>query len=284
MPVKKPPRVPEFRLHKATGQGYVVLNGQAVYLGRWDRPETEQRYHLLIATWLAAGGKRPPEPCLTARLSCVRVANVRAHGQETADGPVDGFQEDGVVAQAAGAVRARPDVGRGVLCPPARVDGCVPLPAGQDRQAGKPRVRAEAPQRRAISRESTPARAYGRIGRPVFLHRCTRSTAARGNGRIGWPTCLGRCRRSLDRCTRSIPARGNGCTGPPLSALARDRSRRRPASLFQPLTVPDAGPARGQGQSIRPWAAAQPEKKLPHRRRVPRFRRVRPPGLAEGLR
>ena len=107
MPVKKPPRVPEFRLHKATGQGYVVLNGQAVYLGRWDRPETEQRYHLLIATWLAAGGKRPPEPFLTGRLSCVRVANVRAHGQETADGPVDGFPEDGVVAQAAGAVAGR---------------------------------------------------------------------------------------------------------------------------------------------------------------------------------
>jgi integrase len=53
MPVEKPARVPKLRTHKATGQGYVVLNGQAVYLGRADKPETERRYHQVIAEWLA---------------------------------------------------------------------------------------------------------------------------------------------------------------------------------------------------------------------------------------
>ncbi len=53
MPVKKPPRIPKLRTHKATGQGYVVLNGQAIYLGRASLPETERRYHQVIAEWLA---------------------------------------------------------------------------------------------------------------------------------------------------------------------------------------------------------------------------------------
>lgn len=53
MPVEKPPRILKLRTHKATGQGYVVLNGQAIYLGRAGLPETERRYHQVIAEWLA---------------------------------------------------------------------------------------------------------------------------------------------------------------------------------------------------------------------------------------
>jgi hypothetical protein len=44
MPVKKPPRVSKLRTHRATGQGYVVLNGRAIYPGRCDKPEA-QRHH-----------------------------------------------------------------------------------------------------------------------------------------------------------------------------------------------------------------------------------------------
>ncbi|GJQ27115.1 MAG: hypothetical protein HBSAPP02_21470 [Phycisphaerae bacterium] len=55
MPVEKPPRVPKLRTHKATGQGYVVLNGRAIYLGRTGLLVTERRYHQVIAEWLAAG-------------------------------------------------------------------------------------------------------------------------------------------------------------------------------------------------------------------------------------
>lgn len=58
---RKPARVPKYRVHKASGQGYVVLNGKAVYLGRHDTPEARRRYHQVIAEWLAAGRQSPAE-------------------------------------------------------------------------------------------------------------------------------------------------------------------------------------------------------------------------------
>ena len=55
-------RVPSLRLHKASGQAYVVLSGKAIYCGKPDDPGTEQRYHQAIAEWLAAGRQLPAEP------------------------------------------------------------------------------------------------------------------------------------------------------------------------------------------------------------------------------
>ncbi|MBK9120408.1 MAG: hypothetical protein IPM18_12520 [Phycisphaerales bacterium] len=55
------PRVPKYRLHKASGQGYVVLNGQARYFGRADDPASE-RYHQVVAAWLAAGRQAAAAP------------------------------------------------------------------------------------------------------------------------------------------------------------------------------------------------------------------------------
>ena len=46
-------RVPKLRHHKASGQGYVQLNGRFVYLGHYEDPETPEAYHRLIAEWLA---------------------------------------------------------------------------------------------------------------------------------------------------------------------------------------------------------------------------------------
>jgi len=54
--IVKPNVVPPFRVHKATGQGYVNLNGRRVYLGRADTPEAKQRYARVIAEWTANGG------------------------------------------------------------------------------------------------------------------------------------------------------------------------------------------------------------------------------------
>ena len=48
-------RVPSLRLHKASGQNYVVLSGKAVYCGKPGDPATEQRYHKAVAAWLAQG-------------------------------------------------------------------------------------------------------------------------------------------------------------------------------------------------------------------------------------
>jgi len=50
------------RLHKASGQAYVVLSGKAIYCGKPDDPATEQRYHRALAEWMAAGRQLPADP------------------------------------------------------------------------------------------------------------------------------------------------------------------------------------------------------------------------------
>jgi len=55
-------RVPSLRLHKASGQAYVVLSGKAIYCGKPDDPATEQRYHKALAEWMAAGRQLPADP------------------------------------------------------------------------------------------------------------------------------------------------------------------------------------------------------------------------------
>jgi len=55
-------RLPKFRIHKATGQAYVELSGRRFYLGRHDSPKAQQRYHTLIAEWLANGRQLRLDP------------------------------------------------------------------------------------------------------------------------------------------------------------------------------------------------------------------------------
>ena len=52
-------RVPSLRHHKASGQGYVVLNGKAVYLGKHGEEATQQKYHQVISEWMTAGRQLP---------------------------------------------------------------------------------------------------------------------------------------------------------------------------------------------------------------------------------
>lgn len=59
---KRVPRTPSFRLHKATSQGFVEFDGRRIYLGRADRPETRERYHRLVAEWIANGRQLPVDP------------------------------------------------------------------------------------------------------------------------------------------------------------------------------------------------------------------------------
>ena len=58
-PAVSPRPTPSLRRHKATGQGFVQLNGRTLCLGRYDLPATREKYHRLIAEW-EAGGRRPP--------------------------------------------------------------------------------------------------------------------------------------------------------------------------------------------------------------------------------
>lgn len=49
------------RLHKPTGQGFVEIAGKRIYLGRFDLPETHERYHRFMAEYHAGGGQPPPD-------------------------------------------------------------------------------------------------------------------------------------------------------------------------------------------------------------------------------
>lgn len=82
-----PRKTPSLRLHKATGQGYVELNGRRIYLGKYELPETEERYHATISEWLANGRKLPVEAAVesVARAQfvsdpAVGAASIRAYG------------------------------------------------------------------------------------------------------------------------------------------------------------------------------------------------------------
>ena len=44
-----PRKVPSYRLHKASGQAVVVLNGTSIYLGPFDSPESRARYDRVVA-------------------------------------------------------------------------------------------------------------------------------------------------------------------------------------------------------------------------------------------
>jgi len=59
MPAKHFRKAPKLPHHKATGQGYVVFNGRAIRLGRFDGRVSRWRYHRLVAEWLTAG-QHPP--------------------------------------------------------------------------------------------------------------------------------------------------------------------------------------------------------------------------------
>ena len=59
---QKSSRTPTFRPHKGSNQGYVELNGRRFYLGRFDNPATKQRYHAVIAEWIAGGKQMPVSP------------------------------------------------------------------------------------------------------------------------------------------------------------------------------------------------------------------------------
>src|ERR1700738_4903603 len=48
-------RVPSYRLHRASGQAVVTLNGRDHYLGRHDTPESRLAYERLVAEWLGSG-------------------------------------------------------------------------------------------------------------------------------------------------------------------------------------------------------------------------------------
>jgi len=55
-----PVRTPSYRLHKPSGQAVVTLAGKDSYLGKHGSPESRERYHRLLAEWVAKN--RSPLP------------------------------------------------------------------------------------------------------------------------------------------------------------------------------------------------------------------------------
>jgi hypothetical protein len=58
MPKLPPDRIPGY-LHHASGQARVRLNGKDVLLGRYDSPESREKYNRVTPEWLANGRQLP---------------------------------------------------------------------------------------------------------------------------------------------------------------------------------------------------------------------------------
>ena len=51
---------PSYRLHKASNQAVVTLNGRDIYLGRHNSPESRKIYRRVIQEWLTNRGQHLP--------------------------------------------------------------------------------------------------------------------------------------------------------------------------------------------------------------------------------
>ncbi len=58
-------RQPSYRFHKARDCAVVTIAGKDHYLGKYHSPESWEKYHRLVAEWLA-GQKLPPLPPVEA--------------------------------------------------------------------------------------------------------------------------------------------------------------------------------------------------------------------------
>src|SRR5437016_8642277 len=55
MPKLSTNQFPSYRLHRQSGQAVVTLNGRDHCLGKYDTPESREKYDRVIAGWLARG-------------------------------------------------------------------------------------------------------------------------------------------------------------------------------------------------------------------------------------
>jgi len=86
----KKPRIPSYRLHRASGQAIVTLSGRDHYLGVHGTAESHAEYERLVAEWLAGGRGAVPDRSPDATVSEVLAAYwawaqeyYRKHGEQT---------------------------------------------------------------------------------------------------------------------------------------------------------------------------------------------------------
>ena len=61
-----PVRVPKYRHHNASGLALVEIRGRHFYLGKFDSPESHEKYNRLIGGYLVQKNVSPLEPTLGA--------------------------------------------------------------------------------------------------------------------------------------------------------------------------------------------------------------------------
>jgi hypothetical protein len=70
--IARPPRIPSYRLHRASGQGVATFNGRDVNLGRHADPASRAAHDRMLAEWLANGHETPSDTPLTIAQLIVR--------------------------------------------------------------------------------------------------------------------------------------------------------------------------------------------------------------------
>jgi integrase len=65
-------RIPKYRLYKPKNLAVVRIEGHDVYLGKYDSPESHEKYHRVIAEWLSGSGPR----CFQSRTASRRPEEV----------------------------------------------------------------------------------------------------------------------------------------------------------------------------------------------------------------
>jgi len=65
--------IPNYRLHKATGQAFIELGGRRFYLGKHGSKASKEEYQRKLAEYLANGKKLPPTLAKTG-ITCQELA------------------------------------------------------------------------------------------------------------------------------------------------------------------------------------------------------------------
>lgn len=112
---------PQYRHYRPKNLGVVRIDGKDHYLGRYDSPESWEKYHRLIAGWLehreqaptspsAAATEKPPELTITQMLNRYRKSAEELRQEWTANEVTGGHE----ICRPAGAKAVRRDARQGV--------------------------------------------------------------------------------------------------------------------------------------------------------------------------
>src|SRR3954447_13517401 len=62
MSASTPRKLPKYRHYKPKDLAVVRIDGRDIYLGKYDSPESHEKYRRVVAEWLATGTAPAPSP------------------------------------------------------------------------------------------------------------------------------------------------------------------------------------------------------------------------------